>query len=189
MFIGGAAVQWLRDALKIIKDAAETEALAKSIPDNGGVYLVPAFVGLAAPYWNTQARGALVGITRGIGRAHLARAALEAICYQTRDIVEAMQKDTGITVSCLRVDGGAVKNNFLMQFQADILGVPIERSKVIETTALGPAYLAGLSTGYWKNLGEIKKHWKLDKRFEPRIKKDQRENLYLGWKQAVKRVM
>jgi glycerol kinase len=188
VFVAGAAVQWLRDGLGIIANAADTEALATSVDDNQGVYFVPAFVGLGAPYWDMDARGAIVGLTRGATRAHLARAALEAMAYQTRDVVECMEKDSGIKAKELRVDGGATRNDFLCQFQADILGVPVVRPVITETTALGAAYLAGLAVGFWKSEREIASQWQVEKRFEPKMKKGERERLYEGWKEAVVRV-
>jgi glycerol kinase len=188
VFVAGAAVQWLRDGLGIITNAADTEAMAASVKDNQGVYFVPAFVGLGAPYWDMDARGAIVGLTRGATRAHLARAALEAMAYQTRDVVECMEKDSGIKARELRVDGGATRNDFLCQFQADILGVPVVRPVITETTALGAAYLAGLAVGFWKNEREIASQWQVEKRFEPKMKKSERERLYEGWKEAVARV-
>ncbi len=187
VFIAGAAIQWLRDGLNIIGNAAETEALATSVNDNHGVYFVPAFVGLGAPYWDADARGAIVGLTRGATRAHIARAAIEAMAYQTRDVVECMQKDSGIKAKELRVDGGATRNNFLCQFQADILGIPVVRPVITETTALGAAYLAGLAVNFWKNEKEIAMQWQEDRRFEPQMKKSERERLYEGWKEAVAR--
>ena len=187
VFVAGAAVQWLRDGLGIIANAADTEALATSVTDNHGVYFVPAFVGLGAPYWDQDARGAIVGLTRGATRAHMARAALEAMAYQTRDVVECMQKDSGIKAKELRVDGGATRNDFLCQFQADILGIPVVRPFVTETTALGAAYLAGLAVGFWKNEKEIAQQWQVEKRFEPQMKKSERERLYEGWQAAVAR--
>ncbi len=188
VFVAGAAVQWLRDGLGIITNAADTESLAASVSDNHGVYFVPAFVGLGAPYWDQAARGAVVGLTRGAGRAHLARAALEAMAYQTRDVVECMQKDSGIKAKELRIDGGATSNDFLCQFQADILGIPVVRPVITETTALGAAYLAGLAVGFWKSEKEIAKQWQVEKRFEPQMKKSERERLYDGWQRAVARV-
>lgn len=188
VFIAGAAVQWLRDGLGLITNAAESEALATSVSDTNGVYFVPAFVGLGAPYWDQDARGALIGLTRGATRAHLVRAALEAMAYQTRDVVECMQKDSGIKARELRVDGGATRNDFLCQFQADILGIPVVRPVITETTALGAAYLAGLAVGFWKNEKEIAKQWQVEKRFEPKMKKSDRERLYEGWQAAVARV-
>lgn len=188
VFIAGAAIQWLRDGLGIIASAGETEALATSVNDNHGVYFVPAFVGLGAPYWDQNARGAIVGLTRGSSRAHIARAALEAMAYQTRDVVDCMQRDSGIKARELRVDGGATRNDFLCQFQADILGIPVVRPVITETTALGAAYLAGLAVGFWKSENEIAKQWQVEKRFEPKMKKSERERLYSGWQAAVARV-
>jgi glycerol kinase len=188
VFVAGAAVQWLRDGLGIIVNAADTEALATSVSDTNGVYFVPAFVGLGAPYWDQDARGAIVGLTRGATHAHLARAALEAMAYQTRDVVECMQKDSGIKARELRVDGGATRNDFLCQFQADILGIPVVRPVITETTALGAAYLAGLAVGFWKSEKEIASQWQEEKRFEPKMKKSDRERLYEGWQAAVARV-
>ncbi len=187
IFVTGAAVQWLRDGLRIIERAAETEALAASVPDTGGVYLVPAFGGLGAPYWDPYARGAIVGLTRGSGRAEIVRATLEAVAYQTRDVLDLMQRESGIAVKQLRVDGGMVRNDFLMQFQADILGVPVQRPQVTETTALGAAYLAGLAVGYWRNQDEIAANWAVDRTYEPRMRDDEREHLYAGWHAAVKK--
>ena len=187
IFVAGAAVQWLRDEMKLIGSAAESEAIATSVDSNDGVYMVPAFVGLGAPYWDQYARGAIVGLTRGSGRAQIVRATLEAIAYQTRDVVAAMSADSGLALEALRVDGGAVANNFLMQFQADILGVPVERPRVTETTALGAAYLAGLATGIWESQDEIAKQWQLEKTFEPQMSADQRDALYAGWRKAVER--
>lgn len=187
IFVTGAAVQWLRDGLGAIKNSVDVEALAQSVPDNGGVYLVPAFVGLGAPYWDSQARGTIVGLTRGSTIGHIARATLEAMCYQTRDVLEAMSADSGLPVKTLRVDGGAVGNNLLMQFQADILGVPVQRPKVAETTALGAAYLAGLATGFWSSEQEVAGHWAIDRTFEPQMGTEQREQLYTQWKRAVER--
>lgn len=188
VFIAGAAVQWLRDELQIIDQASETEALAQEVDDNGGVYLVPAFAGLGAPYWDMNARGALVGLTRGSGRAHLARAALESIAYQSKDIMEVMNIDSGIELKELRVDGGASNNNFLMQFQADLLGVTVERPVVVETTAAGSAYLAGLATGVWSDPSEVNEIRSTDRRFEPQMDETRREALYSGWRRAVSRV-
>jgi len=187
IFITGAAVQWLRDGLQIIQSAAETEALATSVSDNGGVYLVPAFVGLGAPYWDQYARGTIVGLTRGSGRAEVTRAALEASAYQTRDVAEAMEKDAGIPLKELRVDGGMVANNWLMQFQSDILNVPVQRPVVAETTALGAAYLAGLATGYWDGLADVTRNWAVDRVFTPQMDEQTRARLYRGWTRAVER--
>lgn len=187
IFVAGAAVQWLRDELGIIGSAAESEALATSVDSSDGVYMVPAFVGLGAPYWDQYARGAIVGLTRGSGKAQIARATLESIAYQSRDVVAAMSADSGLALEALRVDGGAVANNFLMQFQADILGVPVERPRVTETTALGAAYLAGLATGIWESQDEIAAQWQLERRFEPQMSADQSDALYAGWQAAVER--
>lgn len=187
VFIAGAVVQWLREELKIISSAAEIESLAAQAPDNGGVYLVPAFVGLGSPYWDAAARGAIVGMTRGTNRCHIARAALESIAYQSRDLAEAMAGDAAIALAELRVDGGAVVNNLLMQFQADILNTPVIRPVVTETTALGAAYLAGLAVGYWKNLDDVAQHWQRDKRFDPQMSSAARDALYANWKKAVER--
>ena len=187
IFIAGAVVQWLRDGLGLIKTSAEVEALAASVADNSGVYLVPAFAGLGAPHWDQYARGLLAGVTRGTTSAHLARAALEGIAYQVHDILHAMESDSGITLKELRVDGGACANNLLMQFQADLLGVPAVRPRVSETTALGAAYLAGLAVGYWKNPAEIAAQWQADRRFSPGMKPAQRTRLLAGWTKALTR--
>ena len=187
VFIAGAAVQWLRDELRIVKDAAETEALARSVEDNGGVYFVPAFVGLGAPYWDPTARGTIVGLTRGAGRAHLARAALEAMAYSTRDVLSCMEKDAKRRFRSLKVDGGATANRFLMQFQSDMLGVTVVRPTVGETTALGAAYLAGLGVGYWKDRADVAANWHEAERFTPNMKKSARDALYRQWGRAVAR--
>jgi glycerol kinase len=185
IFVTGAAVQWLRDGLKIISSASETEALASAVSDNGGVYFVPAFVGLGAPYWDMYARGTLTGLTRGTTREHIVRATLEAIAYQARDVIEAMEQEARLKIPLLRVDGGGTVNRFLMQFQADILGTPIQRSAVSETTALGAAYLSGLAIGFWRNKEEIDRLWKPAETYLPRMSTDQRETLYNQWKRAV----
>ena len=187
VFITGAAIQWLRDGLGIIKDASETEHLAKSVGSNDGVYFVPALAGLGAPHWDAYARGTIIGLTRGTTRAHITRAALESICYQTRDVVAAMERDSGIRLKELRVDGGAVVNDFLMQFQSDILGVPVEVPQVTETTSLGAAYLAGLAVGFWKSKDELRAHWKMARRYEPTIGTEERERLHTQWLKAVER--
>jgi len=187
VFIAGAVVQWLRDELGFFASAAEVERLAASVLDNGGVYLVPAFTGLGAPYWDPHARGTIVGLTRGSGRAHIARAALESIAYQTADVLEAMQKDAGIRLTELRVDGGATANDLLMQFQADILGVPVARPRVLETTALGAAYLAGLTVGLWKSRDEIAAQQGIDRRFEPGMPAAAAAELIGRWREAVSR--
>ena len=187
VFIGGAAIQWLRDGLRIIDSAAESEEYAGRVADTGGVYIVPAFVGLGAPYWDPYARGTIMGITRGTGREHIVRAALEAICYQTRDVLEAMTADSGTVLTELKVDGGAVRNNFLMQFQSDILGVPVRRPHVTETTALGAAYLAGLGVGLWSSKDEIVAKWQQEAEFTPSMSGEDRDRLYRGWRRAVER--
>jgi glycerol kinase len=187
VFIGGAAIQWLRDGLKIIENAAQSEAMAQAVPDTGDVYFVPAFTGVGAPYWDMYARGLIIGITRGTTREHIVRAALESMAYQTRDVLEAMVADSGQKLESLRVDGGAVKNNFLMQFQADILGVPVVRPVVTEMAAMGAAYLAGLGVGFWKSREEISSQWKIDRVFEPQMEPARREELYARWKKAVER--
>jgi glycerol kinase len=187
IFVTGAAVQWLRDGLGIIAQSSDVEALAASVPGNEGVYLVPAFVGLGAPYWDSRARGAIVGLTRGSTAGHIARATLESIAYQTRDVLEAMIADSNIEVKTLRVDGGAVANDLLMQFQADILDVQVERPRVAETTALGAAYLAGLGVGFWKDQQEVAAYWEVDRTFEPQMSADQRDKLYADWQRAVER--
>jgi len=188
IFVAGAAIQWLRDELKLIHDAADSEYFANKVGDTKGVYMVPAFTGLGAPYWDMYARGAIVVLTRGAGRNHIIRAALESIAYQTKDVIEAMIDYSGINLTALKVDGGASANNFLMQFQSDILNVNIERPEITETTALGAAYLAGLAAGFWKSKGEIIQNWNMDKRFKPAINDDERDKLYSGWKRAVERV-
>ena len=187
VFIAGAAIQWLRDGLGILKNAAESQALAESVPDTGGVYFVPAFVGLGAPHWDMYARGTVVGLTRGTTRAHLARAALESIAFQSRDVLEAMAADARISIEGLRVDGGAAANDFLCQFQADLLNVAVLRPRVIETTALGAAYLAGLGSGVWRSADEAAKRWALERRFEPRLDESMRATRYDGWRRAVER--
>jgi glycerol kinase len=187
IFVTGAAVQWLRDGLQIIKQSSDVEALANTVPDSGGVYLVPAFVGLGAPYWDSDARGTLLGLTRGSTAGHIARATLESMCYQARDVLEAMVADSQIDLKTLRVDGGAVGNDLLMQFQADILGVAVQRPQVAETTALGAAYLAGLAVGFWSSQQEVSALWAIDRTFEPQMSSDQRSSLYANWKRAVQR--
>jgi glycerol kinase len=186
VFVAGAAVQWLRDGLGLLSDAAESEVLARAVPDTGGVYLVPAFVGLGAPYWDERARGALVGLTRGTRREHVVRATLEAIAYQTRDVVECLRADSGLALSALRVDGGASRNDFLMQLQADVLGTPVERPALLEVTAKGAAALAGLGVGFWRGPEEIPSAGEL-RVFEPELDPGRREALYAGWKRAVER--
>ena len=187
VFIGGAVVQWLRDGLGIIAQSVDIEKLADTVGDSAGVYFVPAFVGLGAPYWDPYARGTIVGITRGTTAAHLAHAAIESMAYQSRDLLEAMQRDSGMPLSDLKVDGGASINNRLMQFQADILGTPVRRPQTSETTALGAAYLAGLAVGYWQDEAEIARNWALERQFEPRMTAEERESRYATWKKAVRR--
>ena len=187
IFVAGAAVQWLRDQLGLIATAEESEAIGSSVPDTGGVYLVPAFTGLGAPHWDPSARGTIVGLTRGSSRAHLVRATLESIAYQSRDVLHCFEQDTGLAASALQVDGGATANDFLMQFQADLLGVPVRRPVVLETTALGAAYLAGLAVGFWKDREELRANWQESRRFEPQMPAARREALYAGWTRAVER--
>ena len=185
--MGGATIQWLRDGLQIIQSAADVQALAESVADCGGVYLVPAFTGLGTPYWDPYARGAMLGLTRGTTQAHIARAALEAIALQSADVFAAMSQDAGVAIQELRVDGGASANDLLMQMQADFSGVPVVRPKVPETTALGTAYLAGLAVGFWSGLDEIASQWQVDRRFEPRISVDARAAKLARWHKAVAR--
>lgn len=187
IFVAGAAIQWLRDELKIIHDAADSEYFARKVDDSNGVYVVPAFTGLGAPHWDMYARGAIVGLTRGTNRNHIIRATLESIAYQTKDVIEAMIEDSGINLTALKVDGGATANNFLMQFQSDILNVNIERPEVTETTALGAAYLAGLAVGFWKSKGEISQYWSINRKFKPEMDEEKRNALYEGWEKAVGR--
>lgn len=189
VFIGGASVQWLRDEMKLVDRASETEAIAKSIPDNGGVYVVPAFTGLGAPYWDMYARGAIVGLTRGTGKAHIVRATLESIAYQSADLVGAMVTDCGVKPVDLRVDGGASANQFLMQYQSDVLGCNVIRPEIIETTALGAAMLAGLAIGVWKDMDELRSIWKKDITFVPTMSEEKREKTLAGWHKAISRTM
>jgi glycerol kinase len=186
IFVAGAAVQWLRDGLRLIDSAADSEAAARSVEDSAGVYLVPAFVGLGAPYWDERARGTLIGLTRGTTREHIIRATLEAIAYQTRDVVECVQQDSALELQRLRVDGGACQNDFLMQFQADVLGAPVERPALLEVTAKGAAALAGLGVGFWSDLGELDGDGQT-RVFEPRMEAGRRDALYADWKRAVER--
>jgi glycerol kinase len=187
IFVTGAAVQWLRDELKAIHDAADTNYFASKVKDTHGVYMVPAFVGLGAPYWDQYARGAILGLTRGANRDHIVRATLESIGYQTRDVVDCMEKDSGIKGTELKVDGGASNNDFLMQFQADVLGVPVMRPKIVETTARGSAFLAGLATGFWKSKSELVNAFELERKFEPAIARADADKLYKGWQKAVEK--
>jgi glycerol kinase len=187
VFIAGAAVQWVRDGLKAIQSSAEVERLAATVEDAGGVYLVPAFVGLGAPYWDPYARGLIIGLTRDTGIGHIARATVDSMAYQTRDVLELMQQEAGLELSALKVDGGAAANNAMLQFQADLLGVPVQRPVVAETTALGAAYLAGLAVGYWSSPDDVARNWGLDRAFTPAMSAAQRDDLYRGWKRAVDR--
>jgi len=187
VFVAGAAIQWLRDELGLIRTAAESELYCREVADTNGVYVVPAFTGLGAPYWDQYARGTIVGLTRGVGKNHIIRATVESLAYQTRDVLEAMRQDAGVPLTSLKVDGGASANDFLMQFQADILGSKVLRPSCIETTALGAAYLAGLTTGYWKDPEDVKANWKLEKTFDPAMKEEQRQSLLAGWDKAVGR--
>jgi glycerol kinase len=187
--VTGSAVQWLRDQIGLIGAASEIETLANSVPDNGGIYFVPAFSGLFAPYWRSDARGAIVGLSRFVNRGHLARATLEAICFQTRDVFEAMRQDAGLELEVIRVDGGAVANDTLMQLQADILGVSVVRPRIAETTCLGAAYAAGMAVGVWKDTDELRHKWQEDRRWDPAWREDHREERYRGWKKAVERTL
>ena len=186
IFVSGSAIQWLRDGLRMINSAPQTENYASRVESTEGVYMVPAFVGLGTPYWDSEARGAIFGLSRGTEKEHFIRATLESLCYQTRDVMEAMSKDSGIEVQNLRVDGGAVKNNFIMQFQADIVNSSVERPEIQETTALGAAYLAGLAVGFWDDKEDIRERWKIQTEFKPEMDEEQRQKLYNGWKKAVK---
>ena len=186
IFVAGSAIQWLRDGLRMFRESSESEAYASRVEDTDGVYVVPAFVGLGTPYWDSDVRGAVFGLTRGTSKEHFVRATLESLAYQTRDVLTAMESDSNIDLKTLRVDGGAVMNDFLMQFQSDILHVPVERPAVNETTALGAAYLAGLAVGFWENIEEVQKHWQLDQKFEPKMEEEKREQLFKGWYKAVK---
>jgi glycerol kinase len=187
VFIGGAVVQWLRDGLGIIKSAADVERLAATVPDAGGVYLVPAFAGLGAPHWDQYARGTIAGLTRGTTAAHIARAALESIAFQVADVLHVMEADSAVPIKELRVDGGASANDLLMQFQADLLGVPVVRPKVTETTALGAAYLAGLAVGFWNDPADVKKNWQVDRAFTPTMSRDEARHRTARWTRALDR--
>jgi glycerol kinase len=189
IFVAGSAIQWLRDGLRMLKDAQDSQRYAEKVKSADGVYVVPAFVGLGTPYWDSDVRGAVFGLTRGTSKEHFVRATLESLAYQTKDVLTAMEADSGIALKKLRVDGGVVKNEFLMQFQSDLLNVPVERPVINETTALGAAYLAGLAVGYWKDREEISKQWNKDNEFAPKMSEDDREKLYSGWKKAVKAAM
>ncbi len=187
IFVAGAAIQWLRDELKLIRTAGESEYYANQVEDTNGVYVVPAFVGVGAPYWNMKARGAILGLTRGARSEHIIRGALESMAYQTKDVLKAMEEDSNIKLKALKVDGGAVENNFLMQFQADILSTRVDRPKITETTALGVAYLAGLAVGFWKDKKDVLENWQLDRTFSPNMDEEKRQRLYKGWQKAIKR--
>ncbi len=189
IFVAGSAIQWLRDGLRMLKDAAASEDYAKRVDSTDGVYVVPAFVGLGTPYWDSEVRGSIFGLTRGTSEEHFIRATLESLAYQTKDVLDAMEKDSGIKLGKLRVDGGAVKNDFLMQFQSDLLDVTVERPVINETTALGAAYLAGLAVGYWKSRDEITDMWEVEKDFIPTMSEENRSNLYSGWQKAVTATM
>ncbi|MBM4761005.1 glycerol kinase GlpK [Bacillus sp. B15-48] len=189
IFVAGSAIQWLRDGLRMVKSASDSEEYATKVASTDGVYVVPAFVGLGTPYWDSDVRGAVFGLTRGTTKEHFIRATLESLAYQTKDVLSAMEADSGIVLKGLRVDGGAVKNNFLMEFQSDLLNVPVERPIVNETTALGAAYLAGLAVGFWESQEEIAKQWAIDRKFEPKMAEEDRNELYEGWKKAVKAAM
>ena len=187
IFVAGAAIQWLRDELQIIERAYETEELAQRVPDTNGCYVVPAFTGLGAPHWDQYARGAILGLTRGVNRYHIIRATLDSLCYQVNDVLKAMEADSGIKLAALKVDGGACANNYLMQTQSDIINAPVKRPCCVETTAMGAAYLAGLAVGYWKDKKEVRKNWAIDRTFEPQISDEKREEMVNGWKKAVSR--
>jgi glycerol kinase len=189
IFTTGAAVQWLRDAMGLIETAAETETVGARVDDTMGVYVVPAFAGLGAPYWDMHARGAVVGLTRGSGRDQIVRATLDSIAYQTRDVIDVMNRDSGVEINELRVDGGAAANNVLMQFQADVLGIPVVRPVLVETTAAGAAFLAGLGSGFWRDPGEIEGSWRRERLFEPAMSTERRDELYAGWRNAVRQVL
>ena len=186
VFVAGAGIQWLRDSMRMLKTSAQSQEYAEHVPDTAGVYIVPAFAGMGAPYWDQYARGTIVGITRGCTKEHFIRATLESIAYQTADVLEAMEKDSGIDLKSLKVDGGASANDFLMQFQADIVNTQVRRPACIETTALGAAYLAGLAVGYWKNRDEIRENWQIGAAFAPQMEGTQRRQLLKGWHRAVK---
>lgn len=186
IFVAGAAIQWLRDEMHLIDSAADSEYMAKKVPDTNGCYVVPAFTGLGAPYWDQYARGTIVGITRGVNKYHIIRATLESLAYQTNDVLKAMEADSGIKLSALKVDGGASANDFLMQTQADVIGAPVHRPECIETTVMGAAYLAGLSVGYWKNKDAVRENWAVDQIFEPQIQEEERQQKTAGWKKAVR---
>ena len=189
IFVAGSAIQWLRDGIRLVDSAPDSEWVAKKVSDTAGVYVVPAFVGLGAPYWDMNARGMIIGLTRGTTKAHIVRATLDSLAYQTRDVLDAMEADCGKKLTALKVDGGACSNNLLMQFQADLLDVPVDRPQIIETTALGAAYLAGLAVGVWNDKEELKDSWKLDTRFEPVMEREEVGRLCKGWRKAVRHSM
>ncbi|MBR3053316.1 MAG: glycerol kinase, partial [Firmicutes bacterium] len=189
VFVCGAVIQWLRDELGLLQKAGDSEEMALSVKNSNGVYIVPAFVGLGAPYWDADARGTIVGITRGVNKNHLVRGALESIAYQCRDLLKAMEADMGRSLKALKVDGGASANNFLMQFQADILNTPVVRPRSVETTSLGAAYFAGLATGYWKDLEDVRDNWQMDRTFDPDMDDQERRALIAGWENAVRRTL
>ena len=186
VFVGGAVIQWVRDQLRFVTEAADTEYFAQKVPDSGGVYVVPAFTGLGAPYWDQYARGVIVGLTRGVNKYHIIRATLESMAYQVNDVLQAMKADSGINLAALKVDGGASANNLLMQMQADISGAPVNRPMCVETTAMGAAYLAGLAVGYWASKDDVIKNWAIDRTFEPAITAEERAERCKGWSRAVK---
>ena len=186
IFVAGAAVQWLRDEMKLVDSSPDSEYMATKVKDTNGCYVVPAFTGLGAPHWDQYARGTIVGLTRGVNKYHIIRATLESLAYQVNDVIAAMQADSGITLSALKVDGGACANNFLMQFQSDIINAPVNRPVCVETTAMGAAYLAGLAVGYWQNKEEVIKNWQIDKVFKPEMEDDARTSAIAGWNKAVK---
>ena len=186
VFVAGAAIQWLRDELRLIDSASDTEYLAQKVEDTNGCYVVPAFTGLGAPYWDQYARGTIVGLTRGVNKDHIIRATLESVAYQVNDVLESMEADSGISIAALKVDGGASANNFLMQIQSDISQAPVHRPQCVETTAMGAAYLAGLATGYWENKEDVKQNWAIDRIFHPQIEAEKRQKMLKGWKKAVR---
>lgn len=186
IFVAGAALQWLRDELRLIDSALDSEYMAQKVADTNGCYVVPAFTGLGAPYWDQYARGAIVGLTRGVNKYHIIRATLDSLCYQTHDVLQAMEADSGIKLTALKVDGGASANNYLMQTQSDIIDAPVQRPKCVETTAMGAGYLAGLAVGYWKDKADVRKNWAIERTFTPVISAEQRQSRLHGWNKAVK---
>ena len=186
IFVAGAALQWLRDELRLIDSAPDSEYMAQKVSDTNGCYVVPAFTGLGAPHWDQYARGAIVGLTRGVNKYHIIRATLDSLCYQTHDVLRAMEADSGITLTALKVDGGASANNYLMQTQSDVIDAPVQRPKCVETTAMGAAYLAGLAVGYWRDREDVRKNWAIERTFTPTISAEQREKRLHGWNKAVR---